>query len=359
MEEKSFKKHGVSLNVVGFPYCSDLAGCVDEFLAGALGHSLTICPQPSNPADKTAIRAFDWQGRHVGYVAHYCKPAAWALLRGSGRSRLKGKVVKADIEHHCLTIECTVKTVGEPVADIYAADEFTSWQYGGPVMPLSDELDRLEYMMGEIDERLDCCDAWSEEDLTDFIALSGRFSSLSQCDISGEMSDYRRRLTLRLEDARHGQLRALAEEMRRSFGRSGREAAGGSVLSYWTEVLMHSEGVAQMMVHRDEYDVDKVVRELAMFPESMYSEWCENRSHFVSKMLYLHIPREVLWRFLSGIVFVETMKGRRSTERHAAEQRAAERARELTGERNASQEKRNIILTGEHAVYYEKTKENE
>ena len=117
MEEKSFKKHGVSLNVVGFPYCSDLAGCVDEFLAGALGHSLTICPQPSNPADKTAIRAFDWQGRHVGYVAHYCKPAAWALLRGSGRSRLKGKVVKADIEHHCLTIECTVKTVGEIVIE--------------------------------------------------------------------------------------------------------------------------------------------------------------------------------------------------------------------------------------------------
>ena len=122
---------------------------------------------------------------------------------------------------------------------------------------------------------------------------------------------------------------------------------------------MHSEGVAQMMVHRDEYDVDKVVRELAMFPESMYSEWCENRSHFVSKMLYLHIPREVLWRFLSGIVFVETMKGRRSMERHAAEQRAAERARELTGDKNASHEKRNIILTGEHAVYYEKTKENE
>ena len=58
---------------------------------------------------------------------------------------------------------------------------------------LKNGVDQLANAVKEIDERLDGSDGWSEEDLTDFIALSGRFSSLSQCDISGEMSDYRRR----------------------------------------------------------------------------------------------------------------------------------------------------------------------
>ena len=50
--------------------------------------------------------------------------------------------------------------------------------------------------------------------------------------------------------------------------------------------------------------------QLQEFPEAMYEEWLENREHFVTKLLYMHIPREVLWRFISGIAFCEAVKPR-------------------------------------------------
>jgi len=62
------------------------------------------------------------------------------------------------------------------------------------------------------------------------------------------------------------------------------------------------------LAYRHEYDVDKVRRELEAFPESMFEEWLENREQFVTKLLYMHIPREVLWQLVSGIAFVEALK---------------------------------------------------
>ena len=56
--------------------------------------------------------------------------------------------------------------------------------------------------------------------------------------------------------------------------------------------------------------LEKVHEQLLAFPEAMYEEWLENRERFVTKLLYMHIPREVLWRFISGIAFYEAMTAR-------------------------------------------------
>ena len=74
----------IQLHIVGFPYRKDIEGHVSEFLADAPGHAMTLRPHSGNDHDKNAIRAFDWQGRFVGYVSHKDLPVAWGALRSSG-----------------------------------------------------------------------------------------------------------------------------------------------------------------------------------------------------------------------------------------------------------------------------------
>lgn len=293
------------LHIVGFPYRKDIEGHVSEFLADAPGHAMTLRPHSGNDHDKNAIRAFDWQGRFVGFVSHKDLPKAWGALRSSGSESLRGVIVSTNIEHPCAVFECVVAEYDGPAENLYPQNHFLNWQYSGPILNLPDELDNLDYMMGEIRDRLAERDEWSDDDLQDFLMLTERFARYSKYDISGEMNDYRRSLIIKLRDTDLEELEAVTEELEMAYGRSGREAMGGEVLDFWMRQMQSTETKRQMMVHRREYDVVAIERELELFPESMYYVWKENRELFVSKVLYMHIPRKALWRFVSGIAFVE------------------------------------------------------
>ena len=296
------------LHIVGFPYRKDIEGHVSEFLADAPGHVMTLRPHSGNDHDKNAIRAFDWQGRFVGYVSHKDLPVAWGALRSSGSESLRGMIVSTNIEHPCAIFECVVAEYDGPAETLYPQNHFLNWQYSGPVLNLPDELDNLDYMMGEIRDRLAERNEWSDDDLHDFLMLTERFALYSKYDISGEINDYRRSLIIKLRDTDLEELEAVTEELEMAYGRSGREAMGGEVLDFWMRQMQSTETKRQLMVHRREYDVAAIERELESFPESMYYVWKENRELFVSKVLYMHIPREALWRFVSGIAFVEMAK---------------------------------------------------
>lgn len=306
---KAFKiMSTLRLNIVGFPYRKDIEGHVSEFLADAPGHAMTLRPHSGNDHDKNAIRAFDWQGRFVGYVSHRDLPMAWGALRSSGSKSLRGMIISTNIEHPCAVFECVAPVYDGPAETLYPQNHFLNWPYSGPILNLPDELDNLDYMMGEIGDRLAERDEWTDDDLQDFLILAERFARYSKYDISGEMNDYRRSLIIKLRDTNIEELEDVTEELERAFGRSGREAMGGEVLDFWMRQMQSSETRRQLMVHRREYDVAAIERELEWFPESMYYVWKENRELFVSKVLYMHIPREALWRLVSGIAFVEMTK---------------------------------------------------
>ena len=55
----------------------------------------------------------------------------------------------------------------------------------------------------------------------------------------------------------------------------------------------------------------------------MFELWQEDRERFVTKLLYMHIPREVLWRFISGIAFHDTMIARIKASEEQAQQEAS------------------------------------
>ena len=300
----------LKLHIVGFPYRTDLEGCVSEFLADAPGHAMTIRPQHGNDHDKTAIRAYDWKGRFVGFVSQKDLPIAWGALRDSGKESLRGMIVSTNIEHPCALFECMVPEYNGPATDLYSQKPFLNWKYSGPILNQPDELDNLDFMRDEIRDRLQEKADWSEDDMQDFVELVRRFTVNSKYDISGEMNDYRKNLIQRLRDTDFEELEEVTEELEMSFGRTGREVMGGKVLDFWMKQIRSQESIKYLMVHSREYDANVIESELEQFPESMYYEWKENRDKFISKVLYLHIPREVLWRFVSGIAFVEIVKGK-------------------------------------------------
>lgn len=296
------------IHVVALPYY-EAGGCLSEFLAEARGRAMTLRPDPTNEVDMNAICAYDWQGRHVGYVASHDLLEAWQTLRGSGRRSLRGCVCEVNVEHKCVVFECSVETMGM-VENMFPQAPFLKWTYTGPVLKPTQEMVTLEYMIDEISERLDEHEGWSESERGDFVALTMRFCKLSKFDLSGEMSDFRRSLCLRLIGLKDVALLPLVEELKMSYGRSGRESHGGEVLDYWMGVLSESKMVRALLVHRQEYDLEKLRVQLEAFPEMMYQEWLEDRERFVLKLLYMHIPREILWKLVSGIAFYEAITAR-------------------------------------------------
>lgn len=298
----------VKLHIVALPYY-EAGKCLSEFLTEAQGRAMTLRPDPANDVDVNAICAYDWQGRHVGFVARHDLEDAWQTLRGSGRRSLRGYVCEVIADHKCVVFECHVKTLGE-VVDLFPQAPYLQWNYTGPVLKPMQEMATLDYMMDEITERLDECESWKNAEFDDFVALCMRFCGLSKYDLSGEMSDYRRRLCLRLMETKDDKLLPLVSELKMTYGRAGRESQGGEVMDYWIRVLSDINIVRSLLVHRQEYDLEQIHKQLVQFPEAMYEEWLENREHFVTKLLYMHIPREVLWRFISGIAFYDTMTAR-------------------------------------------------
>ena len=332
----------LKIHIVGLPYCEDIEGCVAEFLEEAPGRTMTIRAQNDNEVDCNAMRAYDWQGRKVGFVSSADLPMAWGAFQANGSRLLRGTVSLVNMEHACVILECVVNNDFEPAYEQFSQKRFLEWQYDGPVLRRPDIFYDLDYLMDEIDERLYGIEGVSDEDRRDFICLVFRFIGKSVFDISAEMEDFIRKTRTRLMKYDIEDFGELAEKMSLLIGRRGRETKCGALLEFWMSHLRSEVMGRRLLVYRERYDVKKIENELKEFPDDLYSEWLVNPNSFVSKIYYKHIPREVLWHFVSGIAFVEAVKAaiRKEKEDEAAKGKQAS----------------TIIMTGENATYNENNK---
>jgi hypothetical protein len=298
----------LQLKIVGLPFSKDLNGQIDKFLAEVVGRCVKLWPHRGNDNDKHAIRVYDWLDRCVGYVASSDLPYAWWALHCCGKPTIKGTIVDTDKEHHCLFFEAIVEEYDGQKADLYPQQPFMEWKYSGPVLKMADELDHLLFMMTDIDERLDEQSAWTDTDRDCFERVVEVFAQKSKLDISSDMQAYRERLAARIQKLNMDASAKLVGKLRRASAHTGRETAAGEVYDYWMQIVSCAETRKHLMVNHSRYDAEIIELELKQFPESMYEDWVENRSLFVSRMFYQRIPRNAIWRFISGIAFVEMMK---------------------------------------------------
>jgi len=300
------------LHIVALPYldlkpwfeASDterIAAFYDE----AMGRTFTFRVSEANNVDVKAVIAYDWKGRRVGYVKDSERMMALAMMSHSGRKSLRGRVAVVNAEHKCLTVEVQSDWDGK-LFEMGLDETFLKWHYSGPMMKETEEMESLCFMMDEIDERLEEMELWTETDWADFHDLMENFCRVTKLDISAEMINYRKQLTRKLEEKG---MKELAFKVELENGRAGSGSKAGDVKDYWLHLLTSQGKGSRLYAEREKYCVADIENELKEFPDNLYNTWVNKSEQFVAKVYYMHIPKQVLWGFLSGIAFVEMMRG--------------------------------------------------
>lgn len=289
------------LHIVALPHW-ELKDCLDEFYAEAMGQSITLMQDIANDVDDKAVIAYDWLGRHIGFVTRSERLMALEMLLQQGKNSLHAVVREMDTEHHALYVEVESDWDGK-MYGLPLNNDYESWHYTGPRMKPTREMYNLHYMMSEIMYRLNDGEI---KDRVGFKGLMQRFCKFTKLDITAEMADYRNQLKAKLRDKG---LDDFAKMVELENGHAGRESSNGDVKDYWLNMLTTQGRGSKLYAEREKHSVAEIERQLMAFPDNLYNTWVNNRDQFVSKVYYMHIPKQVLWGFLSGIAFVEMMRG--------------------------------------------------
>lgn len=290
-----------TLHIVALPHW-ELKDCLDEFYAEAMGQSITLMQDIANDVDDKAVIAYDWLGRHIGFVTRSERLMALEMLLQQGKNSLHAVVREMDTEHHALYVEVESDWDGK-MYGLPLNNDYESWHYTGPRMKPTRELYNLHYMMSEIMYRL------NDDEIKDRVGFKGlmqRFCKFTKLDITAEMADYRNQLKAKLRDKG---LDDFAKMVELENGHAGRESSNGVVKDYWLNMLTSQGRGSKLYAEREKHSVAEIERQLMEFPDDLYNTWVNNRDQFVAKVYYMHIPKQVLWGFLSGIAFVEMMRG--------------------------------------------------
>lgn len=289
------------LHIVALPHW-ELKDCLDEFYAEAMGQSITLMQDIANDVDDKAVIAYDWLGRHIGFVTRSERLMALEMLLQQGKNSLHAVVREMDTEHHALYVEVESDWDGK-MYGLPLNNDYENWHYTGPRMKPTREMYNLHYMMDEIMYRL------NDDGIKDRVGFKGlmqRFCKFTKLDITAEMADYRNQLKSKLRDKG---LDNFAKMVELENGHAGRESSNGDVKDYWLNMLTSQGKGSRLYAEREKYCVAEIERQLMEFPDDLYNTWVNNRDQFVAKVYYMHIPKQVLWGFLSGIAFVEMMRG--------------------------------------------------
>ena len=289
------------LHIVALPHW-ELKDCLNEFYAEAMGQSITLMQDIANDVDDKAVIAYDWLGRHIGFVTRSERLMALEMLLQQGKNSLHAVVREMDTEHHALYVEVESDWDGK-MYGLPLNNDYENWHYTGPRMKPTREMYNLHYMMSEIMYRL------NDDEIKDRVGFKGlmqRFCKFTKLDVTAEMADYRNQLKAKLRDKG---LDDFAKMVELENGHAGRESSNGDVKDYWLNMLTSQGRGSKLYAEREKHSVAEIERQLMEFPDNLYNTWVNNRDQFVSKVYYMHIPKQVLWGFLSGIAFVEMMRG--------------------------------------------------
>lgn len=302
----------IRFDVVGL-YHWDVRDRWKEYATEAVGRELVLQPQPENVKDPYAVRAREGS-LHVGYVAVTDLDAVYQALKGSGRQRLKGVVVKSNPEPPVLTVEAEVEAIDwtfEPFDDsVYA-----NWHYDGlPLMPK--KLEQLKDLTEDLIEAL-------EGNLTKgqtLCEMTERLLETNLYDVSREMTRARYRIERLLSAQEEPALKALADRLRHQKGMLMNHDSRNQVARYLFVELPQELLRKGFLKSHYTYDnrLDGLESQLVSFPYQLYDKFLNDPVDFLREVYYHHVPRKFLFPLLSGIVLM-ILKGRVKIERWGRE----------------------------------------
>ena len=294
----------------GFSHC-DMQDQLDGFFAKAKGRFFWVIGK-STAADPEALGVFAGK-RHVAYVARGDRALAWKIIKSNGRNFIRVLVVDTDRYKREMTVEVMAEKGIEVTPEEYEL-RFADWRYTGPIAPFPSELGNVGVLY-EISTTLlmDYCNS-TPADVEELHEVLAEFATLSQLDISHDMFVERRRV---IELARNADEREFEREITMLECASGQTGHGtssdGVAYRKWMKLLSGENSMALVMTNYERYDVEEIRSLLMEFPGGLYDVYLNTPENFIGRLAYSEAPREKLWQFVSGIVFVGLMSATRSS----------------------------------------------
>ena len=308
----------IRFDVVGL-YHWDVRDHWKEYAAEAVGKTLTLQPQPENVKDPYAVRAREG-AVHVGYVAVTDLDVVYQALKGCGKERLKGVVVRSNTEPPVLTVECEVERVDwdyEPFDD----SVYDGWHYDGlSLMPR-----KMEQLQDLVDDIIDDLDPNMDSHRSD--STGENLRSLVETlldthlyDMSREMTRARYRVERLLSDRETSFLSEQLDQLRLQKGMLMCHEYRDRVARYLFLELPRELRRKGLEDSHYTYDnrLDELKSQLSSFPYQLYDKFLCDPVDFLREVYYHHVPRKYLFQLLSGIILM-ILKGQVQIQRWGRE----------------------------------------
>lgn len=308
----------IRFDVVGL-YHWDVRDHWKEYAAEAVGKTLTLQPQPENVKDPYAVRAREG-AVHVGYVAVTDLDVVYQALKGCGKERLKGVVVRSNTEPPVLTVECEVERVDwdyEPFDD----SVYDGWHYDGlSLMPRKMEQlqDLVDDIIDDLDPNLDS--HRSDSTGENLRSLVETLLDTHLYDMSREMTRARYRVERLLSDRETSFLSEQLDQLRLQKGMLMCHEYRDRVARYLFLELPRELRRKGLEDSHYTYDnrLDELKSQLSSFPYQLYDKFLCDPVDFLREVYYHHVPRKYLFQLLSGIILM-ILKGQVQIQRWGRE----------------------------------------
>ena len=292
---------------------NDLRTYYKEYAREAVGRELVLQPQPENVKDPYAVKVREGNV-HVGYVSVPDLDLVYGALAGSGKKRLRGKVVEAFPDPPLLKVEVAVERM-DWAYEPYDNKVYEGWRYDGiSLMPR--KLEQLADLVADLEDGLESGEMGVDELLKGVKALL----KTNLYDASREMSRSRHKLERLLASHEDKRLRDAAVKLRQQKGMLMRHEVRDEVARYlFVQLPEELQGKGLEGSHYT-YDnrLDELEVQLRAFPFQLYDKFLSDPVDFLREVYYNHVPRRVLFPLLSGIVLM-ILKGRVSIARWGRE----------------------------------------
>ena len=293
----------IRVDVVALQHC-DVRDYWKGYATEAVGKELILQRQKENVMDRFAIRARE-KALHVGFVAVPDQVVVYQAMKGSGGQRLRGKVVESNPEPPVLTVEAEVKNVDWNYSP-YDDNSYKDWHYDG-ISLIPKKVEQLGDLASDIIDELES----GVENRDTLQKMVAQLLKTNLYDVSCEMTAARYRIERLLAQQEDEKLRESAVEMRHQKGMLMRHIYRDKVARYL--FITMPQQLRQKDLEKCHYTfdnrLDELEAQLRSFPFHLYDKFLSDPVDFLREVYYNHVPREHLFKLLSGIVLM-ILKGR-------------------------------------------------
>ena len=294
----------------GFSHC-DVQDQLDGFFATAKGRFFWVVGK-FTAADPEALGVFAGK-RHVAYVARDDRALVWKIIRSNDRNSIRVMVVETNRFMREMTVEVMAEKGIVVTSEEYAL-RFADWHYTGPIAPFPCELDKVRVLYDIATTLLIDYDNSMPADVEELHEVLAEFATLSQLDISHDMFVERRRVIGLARNADEREVETEITMLECAAGQTGHGTSGdGLTYRKWMKLLSGENNMALVMTNFERYDVEEIRRQLKEFPGGLYDVYLNTPENFIDRLAYSEVPRDKLWQFVSGIVFVGLMSATKSS----------------------------------------------